>query len=670
MNKTLWSIIIVLICLSHFNTSVYGQKKEVQEEQEIDSTLHSYYLRCNQKAGLPIVNQMADTLFRMAKEKKDLRMQTIALSIRLEYYYLQGTNKDSIFHYVDIVKDFSRKAQLPKYYYFTWSKRLIYYYVKHHQYNLALYDANNLIKEAEQEEYKEGIAAGYNVLSLVYLYKKQYKQAVENKEKEIEIILKYDLDTYNMSTNYISLANLYCYLNQLDKAHESLEKSKKYFVSPLQEFYYNIRIAYYYILKDDIASSWSYIQKAEELLKTDNRYKHITADYYETLRHYYTKTNEYKKALKAHKAQCEILKLKDEYPPDALKICGDLYCKLGDFPKAVQSYQEYNSYTDSLDLIQEDIATAEFSAILGVERLNTEKSELQQQVHQHDLTSKKRIIIFLSAVLLLGLVFFYREHLLNNRLRASQKQLREKNQELLISQEALQRAKELAENGSRMKTEFIQNMNHEIRTPLNSIVGFSQILSNYFDKNDESKEYAQIIEHNSSILLQLFNDVLDLSHLDGEHEIPAHTDADINSICQESINQMQKDLKPEVTLSFLPEQAEFHTKTNAGRITQVLTNLLQNAAKFTQQGCIALSYRINEEEREIVFTVTDTGIGIPLEKHEDVFERFYKIDTFTLGTGLGLPLSRMIVQKMGGSLVLDPDYTSGCRIVLTLPIND
>ena len=158
--------------------------------------------------------------------------------------------------------------------------------------------------------------------------------------------------------------------------------------------------------------------------------------------------------------------------------------------------------------------------MLGVERLNLEKSELQQQMQQRDLANKQRIIIFLIALLTLGFIIFYREHLLNGRLRISQKQLSEKNNELLRSQEELKSAKEQAD-GSRMKSEFIQNMSHEIRTPLNSIVGFSQILSSYFSDSDDTKEYAHIIEQNSTNLLQLVNDVLDLSYLDGEREIPA-----------------------------------------------------------------------------------------------------------------------------------------------------
>ena len=111
-------------------------------------------------------------------------------------------------------------------------------------------------------------------------------------------------------------------------------------------------------------------------------------------------------------------------------------------------------------------------------------------------------------------------------------------------------------------------------------------------------------------------------------------------------------------------------QTNPDRISQILMNLLQNAAKFTQEGSVTLTYHIREEEKVILFSVTDTGIGIPADRQEAVFERFTKLDSFVPGTGLGLSISRLIAEKMGGSLLIDSTYTTGCRFILTLPLKE
>lgn len=662
------SVLLCLIALCMLPAQ--GQQRDTQKEYDVDSTLYVYYLRCKAEVTSPIILQMADTLFDMAGEKQDQRMQAVALSNKLDYYYYKNTQLDSIIHHVEIVKDFARKTNQPKYYYFAWSKRLINYYIKQHQYNIALYEANKMMREAEQEKYMNGIASAYNVLASIYQLKGLINLAIANKEKEIEIILEHNLDKYNLSIAYSTLANFYCGAKETDKAFECLRKSYSYIYSSTHEFFYYVRLSQYYVTIEDYAKTWEYLQKAKELSETKKEVRKNLLDYYDILKRYYIKTKQFEKALKVQDYIIEKFnRSKDQHIEDTLNRAA-IYYEMGDMTKAANYYKSYYALSDSARKTQEDIAAGEFAAMLGVERLNLEKSELQQQMQQRDLANKQRIIIFLIILLALGFIFFYREYLLNGKLRASQKQLSIKNHELLRSQEELKYAKEQAEDGSRMKSEFIQNMSHEIRTPLNSIVGFSQILSSYFSDNDETKEYAHIIEQNSTSLLQLINDVLDLSYLDGERELPTQTIADITAVGQTCIDQVRAQLKPGVQLTYIPERENFTMQTNSDRVAQILMNLLQNAAKFTTQGSITLSYYIRQEEKKILICVTDTGAGIPADKQEAVFERFTKLDTFVPGTGLGLSISRMIAEKMGGSLTIDSTYTTGCRFVLTLPISE
>lgn len=442
------------------------------------------------------------------------------------------------------------------------------------------------------------------------------------------------------------------------------------FFCSTQEFYYYVRLAQYYLLINDNAQAWDYLKKAKDLSNAKKEVQKNLQEYAGVLKQYYIATKQYEKALEVQDHIISVYHQNDKnYIEDILNRAA-IYYEMGDLSQAAQYYNKYYTLNDSAQISNENITAGEFAAMLGVERLNLEKSELQQQMQQRDLANKQRIIIFLIALLSLGFIIFYREHLLNGRLRISQKQLSEKNNELLCSQEELKYAKEQAEDGSRMKSEFIQNMSHEIRTPLNSIVGFSQILSSYFSDNDDTKEYAHIIEQNSTSLLQLVNDVLDLSYLDGEREIPAQSIAEITGVCQTCIDQVRSKLKPDVQLIFTPERENFTMQTNPDRISQILMNLLQNAAKFTQEGSVTLTYHIREEEKVILFSVTDTGIGIPADKQEAVFERFTKLDSFVPGTGLGLSISRLIAEKMGGSLLIDSTYTTGCRFILTLPLKE
>lgn len=669
--KTFRHILAVLLCLTTLcSLPMRGQQRDTQKEYNVDSTLYVYYLHCKAEVSSPIVIQMSDTLFRMAGEKGDQRMQAVALCNKLDFYYYQNKQLDSITHYVNIVKDFARKTNQPKYYYFAWSKRLINYYIKQHQNNIALYEANKMMQEAEQEKYMDGIANAYNVLSSIYQLKRLYSLAIDNKKKEIEITLEYNLDKYNLSTSYSTLGNLYGMIGKTDEALEYLNKSATCIYSSTQEFYYYARLAQYYLSINDNAQAWKYLKKAKALSNSKKEVKKNLQEYDGVLKQYYVATKQYEKALEV---QDRIISV---YHPDDKSFIEDvlnrasIYYKMGDLSQAARYYNEYYTLNDSVQISNENITAGEFAAMLGVEQLNLEKSELQQQMQQRDLANKQRIIIFLIALLTLGFIIFYREHLLNGRLRISQKQLSEKNDELLCSQKELKYAKEQAEDGSRMKSEFIQNMSHEIRTPLNSIVGFSQILSSYFSDSDDTKEYAHIIEQNSTNLLQLVNDVLDLSYLDGEREIPAQTIADITGVCQTCIDQVRFKLKPDVQLIFIPERENFTMQTNPDRISQILMNLLQNAAKFTQKGSITLTYHIREEEKIILFSVTDTGIGIPADKQETVFERFTKLDSFVPGTGLGLSISRLIAEKMGGTLLVDSTYTVGCRFILTLPLKE
>ncbi len=232
----------------------------------------------------------------------------------------------------------------------------------------------------------------------------------------------------------------------------------------------------------------------------------------------------------------------------------------------------------------------------------------------------------------------------------------------------LKAAKERAEEASQLKSAFLANMSHEIRTPLNAIVGFSDMLSQVDDKK-EMQEYAAIIETNTDLLLQLIDDILDLSKIEAGTFDFAPTVVDVNQVMLEVEQSAHVRLKTDavqlVQGNSLPECFLYIDK---GRLKQVLTNFVTNAIKFTAQGKIEMGYRlISKETQMLYFYVSDTGCGMSPEQCEHVFERFVKYNTFIQGTGLGLSICRMIVEKLGGEIGVESELGQGSTFWFTFP---
>ena len=236
--------------------------------------------------------------------------------------------------------------------------------------------------------------------------------------------------------------------------------------------------------------------------------------------------------------------------------------------------------------------------------------------------------------------------------------LKETEQKLII-------ARDKAEELDRLKSAFLANMSHEIRTPLNAIVGFSSLLAET-DSRNERQEYIKIVQENNELLLQLISDILDLSKIEAGTFNFVYTNVDVNETCAEIIKSMSMKVSKGVELIFEEPFPECYLYTDKNRFTQVISNFINNALKFTQQGCITLGYE-QVSHQKIKFYVRDTGMGIPEEKQKSVFERFVKLNTFVQGTGLGLSICKSIVSQMGGEIGVDSTEGIGSCFWFTHP---
>lgn len=236
--------------------------------------------------------------------------------------------------------------------------------------------------------------------------------------------------------------------------------------------------------------------------------------------------------------------------------------------------------------------------------------------------------------------------------------LKETEQKLII-------ARDKAEELDRLKSAFLANMSHEIRTPLNAIVGFSSLLAET-DSRNERQEYIKIVQENNELLLQLISDILDLSKIEAGTFNFVYTNVDVNETCAEIIKSMSMKVGKGIELIFEEPFPECYIYTDKNRFTQVISNFINNALKFTQQGSITLGYE-QVSHQKIKFYVRDTGMGIPEEKQKSVFERFVKLNTFVQGTGLGLSICKSIVSQMGGEIGVDSTEGIGSCFWFTHP---
>jgi signal transduction histidine kinase len=399
----------------------------------------------------------------------------------------------------------------------------------------------------------------------------------------------------------------------------------------------------YYLGMNDYRKVWGQIDKLRDYHDVP-----LLAYSYSLEAKYHLKLHEYERAKVAVDSMVVIAKRCGvKYgDPKRLMMSAQIALGMGDFKSAASFYAQYIAQNDSLKKQADELNTSEYSVLLNVEKSNLEKSEYKARAEHYHLQLTRVIGGVVLLVCLAAVVMLFSMRRMNRKLNL-------KNREL---QEAYERVDRL----NKMKDSFIQNVSHEIRTPLNSIVGFSQILG---AQNEEDRQYADIINKSSFQLLEVVDHVLEISDLESGDIAMSPMSVDEN--CVEVMNGMKEQLGGGLKLVYEPQDKALVIDCNAYRFKQVVRSLLDNAFKFAEAGTVTLRYEVEDEELHLF--VKDTGPGIPADKAEWVFERFAKLSEFSLGSGLGLSVCRLIVEKLGGRVRIDTTYREGCKVDVWIP---
>lgn len=392
-------------------------------------------------------------------------------------------------------------------------------------------------------------------------------------------------------------------------------------------------------------SYWRRIQEIGKSLTNDlDKY-----NYYLCANNYYSNNRTERDFLKAIAANDSLIKfatiLAPQNLPGLYNINSMTYEAIKDYQNALKYLKISHQIQDSLNTEATHKQLNELQVKYDMNALNNEKTMLE-------IKNKKTMLTSLSILLIIVITictYLYFSWKKEKRMKMELKALHLKAQE-----------------SEKMKQSFINSICHEIRTPLNAIVGFSDLIMNEEIDAEMRKEFPPEIQKNTVLLTSLINSMLEVANLDvSEEKLPCQP-IDLKNICVREMERLKKKEGIEYKLEITEESMII--PSNAQYLTQVIEHLLSNANKFTEKGQITLGYRVNQSKEEISIYVSDTGCGIPQEKHEEVFNRFSKLDTFMPGNGLGLYLCRLITKRLAGEIKIDPAYKEGTRMIVTLPI--
>lgn len=521
---------------------------------------------------------------------------------------------------------------------------------------LAVDETENLYKRAKALNLPVGIALSLQSMGNTYMHLEQFEQALAAFKEAEKLLSKDDkgnnpllirIYLHNVHVCW-SLDNLSGMSLYLDKLSESLPGSP--IASKENYEYYTLCYRAFYLIETrKTGEAYRLLAQIQRQVTTTSEtfYKRC---YYWVASYYNTFAGNYKKALLFADSALVETRLAgnlNEYRNSMIEKAA-LLERMGEAKKVCEIYQDMTVLTDSLDTQRYARQVEHLHATYLADRLEVENQKMDSTRFEWYVGGCS--IILLGSIILVVIV-------------------RRKNQKLLLSHHQLMIAREETTRSVYSKSMLLSNMSHELRTPLNAIVGFSSLLSNNeaIDANTK-KQCGESIRQNAGLLQKLIKDVMDFSKFNiGEMNYTCERHNAV-SICKLVVDTVENVKQTAAEINFTTSCEELDLYTDSARLQQVLINLLINSTKFTKSGTITLSLQVDEAKNEAIFTIEDTGCGIPPERQAHIFERFEKLHEGVQGFGLGLSICQLIVEYFGGSIWIDSSYVQGARFVFTHPL--
>lgn len=580
---------------------------------------------------------------------------------RKKILYNDSVSVDSVISWSEQLLPVLKQHRYKKETYFLLQLQLANAYTLRGDISLAIDRARLMYEEAKETDYKFGLVVANQAIGDAYTIANQSEKALDSYQDALnELTLTAPQHPYRTQL-LLKESNTLQREGRLAEARLVLEEIKK----DLQDtpdyatsFFATIEEANYAISHGHL--SQTYLEDAARHLQAMDSICKIYPEKFYQFHYNYTKAAYYRamgnwdreywnKALELYE------QLRNEYSNNKRST----YYRWISL-ETIYLYKIQDRAIDACRLYQELYPTVDTLASEGYTRqinILRAKYKVDQMAIANKEEHNKIITSILAGSIILLILFSFITIL-----------LRKQRQKIAQSTQRLERLRTNAETATSAKSVFLSNMSHEIRTPLNALSGFSSLLTEEGLDDETRRQCNEVILQNSELLLKLINDVIDLSSLEFgklQFSIAAHNAV---SICKNVVDTVSKVKQTQAEIRFVTELENMEIETDDSRLQQVLINLLINATKFTPQGSITLELK-KESDDLLLFSVTDTGCGIPKEKQASIFQRFEKLNENAQGSGLGLSICQLIIEHIGGKIWIDPDYTTGSRFLFTHPIH-